>query len=374
LLRILITNDSLADRTGAELYTRDLALALGRLGHQVGVLTSRPGVVADELRAGGVPVVTSLAALGFVPDVIHAHHRLLAMAAVLRFPATPALFVCHNHRLWLDTTPLHPAFRRYFGVSQLCVERLLREGVPAERAQLLPNFVDVARFRPRPPLPERPRRALVFSNYAGRETHLPAVQEACARAGLALDVIGSGVGNLVPAPEEVLGQYDLVFAKAKAAMEAMAVGAAVVLCDFSGVGPLVTSAEFERLRPLNFGFAAMTEPLAPEPLLREIARYDAADAARVRDLLRATAGLDASVVQLETIYRQIIAEQSEIPPPGLEAQLRGQLLRVRDRVGGALAARWSAVSPETRRTLGQLPMLGAVKQRLRRAFRIVTWE
>jgi hypothetical protein len=373
-VRVLLTNHSLADRSGAELYTRDLALALGRRGHQVAVLTSRPGVVADELRAAGIPVVTRSAALGFAPDVIHAHHRLEAMAAVLHFPGTPALFVCHNHRLWLDTTPMHPAFRRYFGVSQLCVDRLVREGVPAGRAELLPNVVDVQRFRPRPALPARPRRALVFSNYAGRETHLPAVQEACARAGLVLDVIGSGVGNLVAAPEEVLGQYDLVFAKAKAAMEAMAVGAAVVLCDFSGVGPLVTSAGFDRLRPLNFGFAALTEPLAPEPLLREIARYDAADAARVRDRLRASATLEALVERLLAIYQEIIAEQREAAPSGLEARLRGQLLQARDRVGGALVARWSAVSPRTRKALGELPMLGAVKQRLRRLFRIVTWE
>jgi hypothetical protein len=374
LLRVLITNHSLADRSGAELYTRDLALTLARRGHQVGVLTSRPGVVGDEVRAGGIPVVTSLDRLGFVPDVIHAHHRLEAMAAVLRFPGTPALFICHNHRLWLDTTPLDPGFRRYFGVSQVCVDRLVREGVPAARAELLPNFVDVERFRPRAPLPARPLRALVFSNYAGQKTHLPAVQEACARAGLALDVVGAGVGNQVAAPEEVLGNYDLVFAKAKAAMEAMAVGAAVVLCDFSGVGPLVTAAEFARLRPLNFGFAALTEPLAPEPLLRQIARYDATDAARVRDLLRATATLEASVERFEGIYREMIAEQRELPAPGAAAFVRGHLLRGRDLLGAALAAGWSSVPPETRKALGELPVLGAARRQLRRVFRLATWE
>ena len=38
------------------------------------------------------------------------------------------------------------------------------------------------------------------------------------------------------------GDYDLVFAKARCALEAMAVGAAVVLCDTHGLGPMVTSA------------------------------------------------------------------------------------------------------------------------------------
>jgi hypothetical protein len=36
--------------------------------------------------------------------------------------------------------------------------------------------------------------------------------------------------------QEVLGRYDLVFAKAKCAIEAMVVGAAVIVCDANGLG------------------------------------------------------------------------------------------------------------------------------------------
>jgi hypothetical protein len=86
----------------------------------------------------------------------------------------------------------------------------------------------------------------------------------------------------------LLGQYDVVFAKAKAAMEAMAVGTAVILCDFSGIGPIVTSTRFEELRPLNFGFEALRDPLEPEHLLREIARYDPEDAPDVAALHQST--------------------------------------------------------------------------------------
>src|SRR6185369_10855843 len=129
---------------------------------------------------------------------------------------------------------------------------------------VVPNWVDLRRFARRPPLPARPRRALLFSNYARPDTHLPAVREACRRAGLDLDVVGEGVGREVARPEEILGRYDVVFAKAKAALEAMAVGAAVVLCDLTGVGPPVTVADFARLQRMNFGVEALTEPLDPE--------------------------------------------------------------------------------------------------------------
>lgn len=51
----------------------------------------------------------------------------------------------------------------------------------------------------------------------------------------------------------MLGGYDLVFAKARCALEAMAVGCAVVLCDVGGLGPLVTRAQVQHLRRWNFG-------------------------------------------------------------------------------------------------------------------------
>jgi hypothetical protein len=99
-----------------------------------------------------------------------------------------------------------------------------------------------------------------------------------------------------------------VFAKAKASMEAMAVGAAVVLCDFGGLGPMVRAEEFERLRSLNFGFEAFVNELTPEGVIREMERYDTIDAARVRDLVRATCGLEDAVTDLVNVYRQVIEE------------------------------------------------------------------
>src|SRR5438128_9049089 len=46
-------------------------------------------------------------------------------------------------------------------------------------------------------------------------------------------------------------------------------------------GPMVTTAALDRLRALNFGIRTLREPLVPEVLAREIARYDPADAAQV---------------------------------------------------------------------------------------------
>jgi hypothetical protein len=313
-LNVLITNICLNSRTGTELYVRDLALELKRQGHHPAVYTSMSGSIADELKRADILVTSKLRALESCPDVIHGHHWKETMRAVLHHAGIPAIFICHDYYAWHDVPPLHPRIRRYLGVSLACLDRLRKAGIPEKKIRLRLNFVDLKRFLPRPPLPQHPQRALVFSNYANAHTHLPAIVEACRRAGLKLDVAGEGVGNSTSRPEDMLANYDIVFAKAKAAMEAMAVGTAVVLCDFTGLGPMVTSAEFDRLRLLNFGFQALQEPLRPENIVCQIGRYNARDTFRVRDLLRASAGLDQAVKEMVDVYRQVIEEQKHAAP------------------------------------------------------------
>ena len=360
-LQVLITNIKLWPLSGTVLYVRDLALELQRQGHTPIVFSSTIGEVVAELRDSGITVTGNLGRIRTEPDIIHGHQHASTLVAIRRWPAVPAIFVCHSHESRDDMAPIHPSIRRYFGVSRVCVQRLVHDGVPVGRAELLPNFVDTVRFSPRAPLPERPGRALVFSNYADAKSHLPAVAEACREAGLELDVIGAGVGRVATKPELLLGQYDIVFAKAKAAMEAMAVGTAVILCDYSGVGPMVTSAEFDALRPVNFGFEALKDPLQPEPLLREIARYDAADAARVRDLLRSSAGLDVAVRGLVVIYREAIAEIWSTP-----SRFGARQWSIRERLFLRLYLRWGSLSEKRRTRLKTLPGMGVVLRGLRR--------
>ena len=308
-LRVLIVNDGLDRRAGTEVYARDLALGLLRRGHTPIVFSTVLGEVARELRAATVPVIDDLGSLGADPDVIHGNHHIEAMMALLHFPKTPAVHFCHGWMPWLDEPPHFPRILRYVAVDYTCRDRLvLRSGIPEEKVCVLLNFVDLERFGPRGPLPARPSRALLFSNHASDETHLGVVRRACARAGLTLDVVGAGVGKPCAEPEKLLGGYDIVFAKARAALEAMAVGAAVVLCDATGMGPMVTAGELERLRALNFGVRALREPLDAGRLALEIERYDPSDAAEVSRRVRASAGREAALDELVCLYEEVIAE------------------------------------------------------------------
>jgi hypothetical protein len=310
-LRVLITNCTLAARGGSDLYVRDLATALLDRRHTPIVYSPELGDVARELRAATVPVLDNLDLLSTPPDIIHGHHHIETMTALLRFPGVPAVSFCHGWLPWEEIPPIFPRILRYVAVDHTCRDRLLFEHAIAEdRVRVLFNFVDLDRFKPRPPLPPRPERGLIFSNQAGEGLHTGAVREACARAGISVDVVGRSTGNACRRPEEILGQYDIVFAKARSALEALAVGAAVVLCDAVGAGPLVTSDDLDRLRPLNFGIRALREPITPDLILREINRYDPEDAAEVSRRIRAGAGRDAVVDEIVSLYEEVIAEYS----------------------------------------------------------------
>jgi glycosyltransferase involved in cell wall biosynthesis len=313
----------LAGRGGSELYVRDLATGLLARGHTPIAYSPNLGEVARELRAATIPVVDDLNALGAPPDMIHGQHHLETMTALLHFSRTPALFVCHGWIPWEESPPRFPRIRRYVAVDHTCRDRLLWEhGLPTERVSVVLNFVDLERFPPRGPLPSRPRRAVLFSNRIHDGNCLGAVHEACHAQRLSLDVLGEGAGNAHARPETVLPDYDLVFATGRSALEAMAVGCAVVLCETVGVGPLVTTGEFERLRTLNFGIRALRNPVEPSYLAREIARYDAADASHVSSLVRVSAGRDAAIEQFIDLYREILAESNA--PHEAERCLEGE--------------------------------------------------
>jgi hypothetical protein len=314
-MRILITNNTLAERAGSELFVRDLALALMRRGHWPVAYSSHLGEVAEELRRASVPVIDDLGALSEAPDLIHAQHHLDAMAAMLRFPGVPVVYVCHSWLLWEELPIAFPTIRRHVAVDDLCRERLITTpGIDPARVEVIYNFADLARFRPRGPLRERPRRALVFSNGAHDDASLAAIRAACAGHGIAVDVAGASSGQAVAEPEALLPAYDLVFAKARAAIEAMAVGTAVIVADQAGLAGLVTRDNVEALRRLNFGMRTMQAgEVTEEAVGAAIAAYDAEDAAAVSAFIRSHAGMEQAVDRWLALYAAVLAEPT--PPP-----------------------------------------------------------
>jgi len=315
-MRILFTNSTLADRSGSELYVRDLAIALRARGHDPIAYSPILGDVADDLREATVPVTNDLRSIRVAPDVIHGQHHLEMMTALTHFPAVPAIYVCHGWLPWQEAPPSHPRIRRYVAVDDTVLDRLVIEsGIDPARVRTLYNFVDTKRFAPRDTPPAKPRNALILNSRATEANFGAFVREACKQFGIGeVDLVGYGNDRPVRNPELLFAKYDLVFARARTALEAMAVGCAVVVSDPIGMAGLVTSGNFAELRRRNFGVRALTRPVTVDALAAEIEAYDPAEVARVSERARSEADIEAVV----TAYEELYMESSVVGPQSSE--------------------------------------------------------
>lgn len=328
--RVLITNTALRNYSGSELYVRDVALALRRRSHQPLLYSPRLGALADELRQAGLTVTDDLRALSQPPHLIHGQHHLECMTAVAHFPPVPAVYFCHGVAHWVATPPRHPRVLHYVAVSDFVREHVLETAqLPPEDVSVISNFVDLERFQPRSPLPPRPQRALVFSNQAREDNFGGILRAACAQLGIALDIVGFANGNSHPNPEQLLGRYDLIFARGRSALEGLAVGAAVMACDTEGLGPLVTSSNLAELRRRNLGLSVLTRPITVPGVTEQIVHYDAADAQQVSQRVRAEAGLEAAVDRILDTYQRVLEawRRGGAPDPRADAAALAAYLR-----------------------------------------------
>ncbi|MET4579401.1 glycosyltransferase involved in cell wall biosynthesis [Ottowia thiooxydans] len=291
----------------------DLAKEFRRRGHFPIAFSTKLGQIEKELKQACIPVVSNLDAIGNAPDIIHGQHHLEAMAAMAYFHDTPAVYVCHGWFPWVETPPVFSNIKKYVAVGELTREHISNScAVKREDISIIPNFVDLEKFEVRKSINKVPVNAAIFGNGIGKNSTLVrSVAEACNLAGMKrLDLFGLRSGNPINNPQEVLPNYDIVFSVGRCAIEAMAVGSAVIICDESGVAEMVRpenmSAMFGR-----FGSSSLRkERLNADFLCREIRKYDAAGVRQVTDWIREKVDLRHAADRYESVYREAIGRAS----------------------------------------------------------------
>lgn len=308
-MRVLITNLFVKNYSGSENVVELLAEGLRRAGHQPVLFAPELGEQAQSMRQRGFRVVDRAAQLTELPDVIHAQHLTPCLIAMARFPNAPVVYSCHSSVFDVEAPLPHPQIREVIAVDERCAAKCREVGVPSDRLSVILNAVDLERFRRRALLPDKPKRALLLTKNRG---HRDGVRTACANAGIDLDELGRGTNRFVPAIETVLGDYDLVFATARMAIEAAATGCSVIVCDERGFAGMLTSGNFPVWRPLNFGVGILLHTVTVGRLAEAISQYNAADAGIVTDMLRNSVSAELFVKQHLEVYRRAI--ESPAPP------------------------------------------------------------
>ncbi|WP_246591424.1 glycosyltransferase family 4 protein [Aminobacter anthyllidis] len=339
-MRVLITNLFVKGYSGSENVVELLATGLRRAGHQPMVYAPLLGSQADKLRQHGISVVDRVSQLNEMPDVIHAQQTTPCLIAMARFPNVPVVYSCHSSYFTVDAVMPHPQIREVIAVDERCAAKCREVGVAPERLSIVLNAVDLDRFARRGQLPQTPRKALLLTKNRG---HLEKVRGACAKADLQLDELGPGTQNFNPAIETVLGDYDIVFATARMALEAAAVGCSVVVCDERGFAGRLTNANLPKWRLMNFGVGILTQPVTRDGLAQAIAQYDATDASAVTDELRLNVGLNDFIESHLDIYRRALSR----PSPSPEASTLATAQWVEElAVTSATHRKWKAVAAE----------------------------
>jgi hypothetical protein len=317
-VRILITNIMLKERTGTEIATRDLALGFLAAGHEPLVYSPAIGAIADEIVRAGITVTSDLDKIACIPDIIQGHHYVETVKALVRFPATPAIFVVHDPTAWHGVPPVSPQIRQYVAVDYNCHARLTdRYQVPPDRIRVIFNSYDPRRFPPRKAPLGKVSRALVFSNYAQPGSFVESIREACAELNISLDIIGSGMNNNHPNPGEILHQYDLVFGIGRCAVEAAATGAAIITCGAPGLGPFTTAANIHQLFGRDYPYV----PFTKDRVIAEIKKVNPGDARGLSEYIRETRQLPLMVNKYLALHAEVLADPVPLPADSLGEML-----------------------------------------------------
>lgn len=322
-MKIAIATIKMSTRTGTEMVTVDLALGLRRRGHEVFVFTSELGETAEELRAKDIVVIDDLRNAPFEPDVIHANQSAVLLQALIRFRRAVGVYVGHDATFFQNAPVDLTRIRAYVAVDRINRERIERQ-VPRVKGavRLIHNAVDLGRFSVRGPLPAKPRKALVLTKYSG---HVEAVRQACDACQIACEAIGPGVNAVVADLTPLLHAADIVFATARMAIEALAVGCAVVVCDARGLAGMVTTQNVAAWRDDNFGIGILKSAVTSDIIVSEIQRYDAEDAAAACAYMRRNSGLEQAIDAFEGVYKRAVEENSFVDPDSEAIELSSAL-------------------------------------------------
>ena len=314
-VRILFTQRALEKYSGSELYTAEVARALTERGHQVAVYCPRPGRIARLITPSGIVVTDELNQIPFEPDVIHGHHHLPLMAALARFPSTPAVHVWHGARPWVEAVPHHPHIRRRVVTSARMGPVLTAEnGIPEEQIDLVPNFVDTVRYSKVRDVADRPRSAVLFGHGGFFAHELRQLEEACRANGLTLEKIGYPYNNPRPRPEYFLPDFDVAFAIGRSALEARACGCAVIPIVPQLAGHRITAGTFDGWAEANFSprYYRSAERFDTGWLRDELKGWNPDDIRAVTQRARRDFALDGALTQLEASYRRAIEEHTDV--------------------------------------------------------------
>jgi hypothetical protein len=295
-VNIALATLGFASPGGSETYVLTVAEQLQRLGHGVTILVGETGPMSEFAADRGLTVTADLGGLRESCDALVVQDSALAYRLADLYPGTPQLFRAASDLYDLQLPPSLPGVVSDVVACSERVRRRVRHLAVRHRIHRLRQPIDTERFMPAGAPAARPRRALLLGNYL-RGRRLDAIQAALERRGVTCQRVGA-LGELTCAPEQAIWAADLVVAKGRAALEAMACGKPVLVYDQFGGDGWVTAERYDAMEADNFAGLSAPVVLTGERLDEELAAYHPDMGTVNRELTTMHHGARAHVAQL----------------------------------------------------------------------------
>jgi hypothetical protein len=280
-VRLVLGNRLLNFAGGTETHLVTVGVELLRLGHEVTVYSPELGPFTDHAQERGLDVVDELRELPADCDVVFAQDGIVVYDLAERYPRAVTVFRVCGDVYDFQTPPQVEGVvdlvlvlsDRYARFAEACSVKapLLRLRLP----------IDVQRLVPLGTIREHPRRAVILGNYPDR---VQVVREVWERCGVEVEQVG-GVGQQRYDLAEALASADIVVAKSRAALDAMACGRAVYVYDMFGGDGWVTPEAYPALEADHFAGQATDRVIGPAELERDLADYHPSMGTANRDLV-----------------------------------------------------------------------------------------
>lgn len=282
-MRFVLGNRLMVEVGGTEVHLVTVAEHLQRLGHEAVIYSPELGPYTDYARRRGLAVVSAPPELPAECDVVLSQDTLVAHDLAARYPrALHAFRICGD----VFDFQLPPQREGVVDLVMVLSDRYARlaEGCAAKAPVVRLRIpVDVALRTPVGAIRNRPRRAVMLGNYGYR---FDWVRSVWGEHGVEVERVGAANGAR-PSYDvaTALAGADIVVAKSRAALEAMACGRAVYVYDVFGGDGWVTPSVYPTLEADHFAGLATSRVIGPAELAHDLAEYDPGMGIANRDLV-----------------------------------------------------------------------------------------
>jgi hypothetical protein len=230
--------------------------------------------------------------------------------------------------------------------------------------------IDTDEYLSPKPLPPRPRRALIVSNYLVGDRRRMLI-DAWESEGVECVQIGAPTGA-TPDPRPLMEGAEIVVAKARAALEAMCCGRAVYVYDQFGGDGWVTSDNYPAFEADHFAGQATAMPRSRADLAADLAAYHPDMGVANHELVRSHHGARHHAIQLVAVLRgphvrgpdqvEAVAEVARLARATVRAERRVTEFMKQTQSADAEAAAWQERATEAERQVEDARVLLGTKR------------